>query len=154
MSKEINVDYETFRKTRWQRFQEWRSARVLRFSTWRKDVVGSFTQRGWVETQAEVATCKLIRSHYSRNGYVGVGGWAVTFNYAVDGKNYDGIVISPAEVQAHDAFAIRYNPAHPGQNNSFDSETSWFDGFVMIVYDVLLVAFMLGLVIAGIRLRH
>src|SRR6516162_7644469 len=79
-----------------QQFREWRQARAQRFSNWRKDVVGRFTQRGWIETQAEVTSCKPLRTHYySNQAYASLGGWAVTFNYYVDGKTYDGITVSP-----------------------------------------------------------
>jgi hypothetical protein len=154
MSK-TNVDFETFRKTRSQQFREWRQARAQRFSNWRKDVVGRFTQRGWIETRAEVTSCKPLRTHYySNQAYASLGGWAVTFNYYVDGKTYDGIAVSPDELQEHDTFTIRYNPARPDENNSPDSEFGWFDGTVMWAYDIFLFVLVLGLVIAGIGLRH
>lgn len=83
MSEAANADFETFKKTRSQKFRESLN-----------HIVRRFTHRGWVETEAAVRFCKLIRSSYpiqSRSGAMPPGGYAVTFTYGVNGKTYDEI---------------------------------------------------------------
>jgi hypothetical protein len=82
-----------------------------------------------------------------------IGGYAVTFTYAVNGKTYDGIAISPDKFEENDTFVIRYNPDHPEENNSFESEFSWIDGFMSYYAAFLFLAF-LALVAVGLYLRR
>jgi hypothetical protein len=154
MSEERDFDIESFRKTRSQKIRE----NLQKFRERMTELVSFVTHRGWAETEAEVRSCKLL--HYrtyamlpSKSGSMPLSGYAVTFTYRVNGKTYDGITISPDEVQERDGFKIRYNPLHPEENNTLDSEISWIDGF-MKYYDVLLILAVLALVIAGIALRR
>lgn len=158
MNSEENIDIETFRQGRLHIFRQWRHGRVRRFSAWRRDVIGRFTQRGWSEMQAEVVTCKPIKHRWgysdSRDAWSPLAGWMVTFKYDVGGKTYDGILVSRAEAQKHDHFLIRFNPAHPEQNNTFDSEFEWFDGFAIAAYDLFLVLIVVCLSAAGLALSR
>jgi hypothetical protein len=146
MSDERDIDIETFRETRWQRFR----ARL-------SDFIGRIFQRGWSETEAEVCTRTVIRTRRyqmtSKSGMTPIGGYAVTFKYVVDGKTFDGVAISPDEVQKHDRFVIRYNPRRPEENNSFDSATSWTEG-LQKYYFIFLLLVVLCLVVAGALLRR
>jgi hypothetical protein len=116
MSEEKDIDIETFMRPR--------SARIRGRLT---DIFTSLLHLGWIETEAEVRECTVIRKNYVSTTQVmpRFGGYVVTFTYSVDGKTYGGSTFSPDEVQTGDKFAIRYNPRHPEQNNSFESETNW-----------------------------
>lgn len=144
MTENRSVDFETFRKTRAQRFGDWR-----------RDLIGRISQRGWVEAEAEVTACKPVRNRYravSRAPGGVMTGYAVTFTYAVNGKSYDGIVVCPDQVEKQDKFVIRYNPSHPEENNTFDSESDVLFPGLMKVYDVLLVLALVVLLVIGWRL--
>jgi hypothetical protein len=101
----------------------------------------------WAETEAEVTDCTFARLR----AYVDGGGvedqlahYAVGFRYDVAGVTYKGVLSSPVEVQPQDTFSIRYNPAHPEQNNSIASELDrpWFKEYT----------FLFGAAIVGIML--
>jgi len=104
--------------------------------------------RGWVETEAEVCQCRPLRRSYdvSRFASPRLGGYSVTFTYKVNGKSYDGILLSPVEVQEHDKFAIRYNPRQPEINNTFESEAGWVP-YLNYVANGALLLIMLALLI-------
>jgi len=158
MSEERNIDYETFSKTRGQRFQEWRHGVAHRFREWRRDLVGRFTQRGWLETEAEVTSCKAVPARYSGYSWPSRGsclsGWAVGFTYVVNGRSFDGILMARDEVERHKKFTIRYNPARPDENDTLATKLDWIDGAVIGVYDVLLAVLLGALIVAGIVLRR
>jgi hypothetical protein len=138
MNEDRDIDIESFRLSRMAKIR-------AKFP----DLMSTLFHRGWVETEAEVQTCRLIRHKYpymvSRSGTASIGGYVVMFTYVVHGKPYDGMVISPAEVQAHDRFAVRYNPRSPGQNNSLMSEAEWLPAFSNVVYLLLILAFLVYL---------
>ncbi len=157
MSKERNIDYETFQKTRLERLSDWRADHITKVRGWWKDALGLFTQRGWSETKAEVISCTPVRTRYHggwRSGWVGPGGWAVAFRYVVDGKGFDGIFNSMDEVEASDTFSIRYNPMRPEENNTLESKLGLFNGVVLGLYDLLLFLAVASLVVAGILMRR
>jgi hypothetical protein len=83
--------------------------------------------RGWVDVEAEVSDCTLIRNYIAtpRDAWKPLGGYVVGFSYEVNGKSYEGILDSPDKVAMGDKFTIRYDPRHPEKNNTFDSETHW-----------------------------
>lgn len=78
-----------------------------------------------------------------------LSGWAVEFTYLVDGKTYEGILVSKDQVEKHNQFAIRYNPSLPDENDSQATKIDWCDGMVMGVYDAFLVLILVSLIIAG-----
>ncbi len=87
---------------------------------------GWLRKRGWLETEAEVIECVSAESCTIYSGCEGpIPSYVVTFTYVVDGVEYKGMTISPVEVELQSRMTIRYNPRHPAQNNSFDSETEW-----------------------------
>ena len=77
----------------------------------------------------------------SRSSYYAVG-----FLYKVDGVAYRDGTVSFVEVQPHDKFAIRYNPEHPDQNNSLESECErpWFNAYL----------YLFGAIMVGLFLYH
>lgn len=155
MSTEKNLDYETLCKSRTERFCDWRLGIAHDFRDWRKDVTGRFTQRGWLETEAEVTSCSSIPQHYSRFGATtNLSGWAVGFAYVVSGKTYDGILMSRDKLEKHDRFAIRYNPDQPAENDSLETKLGWIDGFVVGAYDLFLALILVSLVVWGIFLNR
>jgi hypothetical protein len=101
----------------------------------------------WAETEAEVTDCTFARFKAYIDG-AGIDDdlahYAVGFSYRVDGIQYKGVLSSPVEVQPGDTFSIRYNPAHPEQNNSIASELDrpWFKEYT----------FLFGAAIVGIML--
>jgi hypothetical protein len=104
----------------------------------------------WLETQAEVTDCTFVRQSYQIDGAgmdTDLAHYAVGFTYVVNGTTYEGDLSSPVEVQPHDTFAIRYNPDHPEENNSPDSEFDrpWFKDYTYLVAAVLLGLFLLDL---------
>jgi hypothetical protein len=153
MSMEPNADYESLGKTRTQHFQQWRFGHAHNFRSWRKDVIGRFTQRGWLETEARVTSCKPAMPRYPFPRQTGtpimIGGWAVGFVYDVDGRPYDGIALSKDKLEKGDRFAIRFNPERPEENNSLATKLDWIDGTIMGVYDIFLLLLLGGLTVAG-----
>jgi hypothetical protein len=105
--------------------------------------------RDWVETEAEVSECRPLRSrrYYDYSGGGAVGGYFVNFSYTVNGRSFDGVLISPAEVQEHDKFAIRYNPRSPAMNNTFESESGWVPYLNYFVNGALLLIVLAILII-------
>lgn len=156
MSRDSNIDYETFCKSREDRFRDWRNALAHRFRDWRRDALGRFTQRGWLQTEAEVTSCKPARRRYYFSRYPAprLDGWAVAFSYVVDGKTYDGLLLSKEEVKEHGRFIIRYNPHCPVENNTLETKLDLIDGFVIGAYDIFLVLFLLSLVVVGFFLKR
>ena len=145
MSEDSKVDFETFKETRSKKFRKSLDQAIRKF-----------THRGWTNADAQVRSCKLIHPSnrlQQRDGSMPIGGYAVTFTYAVNGKTYDGIAISPDKVEENDTFVIRYNPDHPEENNSFESEFRWIDGFMSYYAAFLFLAF-LALVAGGLYLRR
>lgn len=149
---EREIDFDSFRKSRWQRLREWWQVRSHQLLFWGHDAGGRFRQRGWVEAEAEVISCTAVRRSRSyfprRYGYrlsaPLLGGWIVEFKYSVDGKTYNGVTNSPCEVQQEDRFVVRYNPSRPEENNSLDSELSWFRGPIVAIYELLLALLLLA----------
>jgi hypothetical protein len=92
-------------------------------------VGGGLFHRGWVQGEAEVLACSTsVSRRYVPTrpfGAIGVLPYVVTFQYVVNGNRYEGVLNSPDEVEKGDTFAIRYDPSHPENNNTFDSETNW-----------------------------
>lgn len=143
MSESGNIDIESFRRSRWQKLCD--RAEVL---------FGWLRKRGWVETEAEVIDCIAAKSrifHSSRaydqtEGPV-VSGYVVTFTYEVDGNHYEATTISPEEFEVHSKIKILYNPRHPAQNDSFESETDWVKPLanleVVFALGILLIAVVL-----------
>ena len=115
-----------------------------------KDWINGVLHRDWVEVDAEVCDCTPIhRSVFStlrRSTIAQFGGYAVCFIYVVQSRKYQGITNSPVELQEHDKFAIRYNPKHPEENNTFDSETSWTVTYT-IYFTIILFLFLVFLYI-------
>jgi hypothetical protein len=121
MSESRNIDIESLRRSPWEKICD------------RVDILfGWLRKRGWLEAEAEVIECIPAKSsmfygssaYYQPDGPV-VSGFVVTFTYKVDGECYEGTTISADEVELHGKVTIRFNPRHPAQNNSFDSETDW-----------------------------
>jgi hypothetical protein len=140
MSESRNIDIESLRRSRWQKVCD------------RADVLfGWLGKRGWRETEAEVIGCISAQSrpnyqYYQRQG-LWVSGYAVTFAYTVDGKRYEGTTISPERVEPDSRMTIRYNPRHPAQNNSFDSETDWVGPAAKVEEVVALIFVLLSVVV-------
>lgn len=140
VDEEKNIDIEAFRS----------SMRPLSVRI-REALRGFFSglfHRNWAEVEAEVCECTPIapRSYtYSRQGVLPrFSGYVVTFSYRVNGKKYEGITNSPDEVKLHDKFGIRYNPKHPGENNTFDSETNWTTAYTKY-FTIIMILFFLFL---------
>src|SRR5579863_8685909 len=134
---EKNIDIESFRRTPQERLR-------LRF----KDLLSSFTHRGWLETDARVEQCGAMEVQ----DFGSIGGYAAVLSYEVDGKRYEAEVVSLVQVEKDDTIRIRYNPRHPEQNNSIGSETSWSSPVVKIG-TILMVLVLLCLLAAGIMVR-
>ncbi len=115
MNESRNIDIEDLRRSPWEKV------------CGRMDVLfGWLRKRGWREAEAEVIGCVATNPlRYQSKQEPWIGGYAVTFAYRVDGRDYEGTTISPEKVEAGEKMTIRYNPRHPAQNNSFDSETDW-----------------------------
>lgn len=156
MSREPNIDIEIFRKRYMSSFRERRLDRAHRFRIWRNELFGRFTNKGWVETEAEVTFCtaRKDRFPFRPNSQPVRLGWGVGFQYSVGGKRFEGEQFSRDRIEIGDRFHIRYNPAHPDQNNSLSSMLDWIDGSIIGAYDVFVVLVLLGLVAAGIILRY
>ncbi|MFZ0745872.1 MAG: hypothetical protein WAM85_15795 [Terracidiphilus sp.] len=157
MTRDEDIDIETFRRTRTGGFREWRLDLGHKFRNWRADLLGRFMQKGWLETEAEAICSRPIGHKYkyiSRNAQPTLSGWAVNFTYDVDGKSFDGIAISRAKMNIHNKFIIRYNPAHPEENNTLATKLDWIDGFVTGAYDLFLVVLLGTLIVAGLLLRR
>jgi hypothetical protein len=130
-----DIDIETFGKSRLTRLREKLG-----------DLVCSFSRRGWKQTDARIENCAAMQV------IDGFGGYAVALSYEVDGESYQADAVSPVEVEKGDTIKIRYNPRHPEQNNSFDSETNWTSPAFRI-RTILMVLVLLGLLAAGIIMR-
>jgi hypothetical protein len=85
----------------------------------------------WPKTQAEVTECHAVKgsytgipSRFTPSRMPLLSGYIVSFTYFVDGKQYDGVLDSPVEVEKHDMFDLRYNPLNPEQNHSTGSKNS------------------------------
>jgi hypothetical protein len=116
------------------------------------DSIENALHHGWPEIEAEVIDCKYIHgSTGSHGGYGILAHYAVGFAYKADGIAYQGATTSSAEVRRHDKFAIRYNPEHPEENNSFASECDrpWFKDYLYLVS-----ALIIGLMLYGFVQRH
>ena len=72
----------------------------------------------------------------------------------VDGKTYDGILLSKEEVEKHGRFMIRYNPACPAENNTLETKLDLIDGFVVGAYDIFLILILLSLIVGGFLLKR
>jgi hypothetical protein len=83
-----------------------------------------------------------------------LGGWAVIFTYLVDGKTYDGILLSSEEVEEHGQFMIRYNPDCPTENNTLETKLDLIDGFVVGAYDIFLALILVSLMVGGLLLTR
>jgi hypothetical protein len=143
MSESRNIDIETLRPSRWERV------------CGRMDVLfGWVRKRDWLEAEAEVIECSSAERCTGYCDYDGpIPRHAVTFTYAVDGLTYKGMTISPVEVELHAKMTIRYNPRHPAQNNSFDSETEWAEPAAK-VEEVVALGFLLFAVVIYFFARH
>jgi len=114
-----------------------------------KDFVSGLFHRNWAEVEAEVRECTPIYPSSYTPHWQGTlpkfVGYVVTFSYVVNDKKYEGITNLPNEVKLHDRLAIRYNPRHPGENNTFDSETNWATTYskYFTVIGILLLLFLL-----------
>jgi hypothetical protein len=115
MSEDRSIDRESSRLSRWEKVCD------------RVDVLfGWVRKRDWLEAEAEVVGCASAESCTSYWDSEGpIPNYVVTFTYKVGGIDYEGMTISPVEVELKSRMTIRYNPRHPEQNNSFDSETGW-----------------------------
>jgi len=103
----------------------------------------------WSEVEAEVTSCGLVRpSAGGRGGGGRLGFYAVVFTYTVNGISYEGATNSPVEMRRHEKFAIRYNPEHPEENNSLESECErpWFRDYLYATYAIFLGLLLYGLV--------
>jgi hypothetical protein len=110
------------------------------------NLCGGLFHRGWVDVEAEVSDCTLIRNYIAtpRDAWKPLGGYVVGFTYEMNGKSYEGILDSPDKVEAGDKFTIRCNPRHPEKNNTFDSETHWTYTYTKIfsIVMILLMGFL------------
>lgn len=104
--------------------------------------------RGWVDVEAEVSCCRLIRNYIAtpRDAWKPLGGYVVGFTYEVNGKGYEGILDSPDRLKVGDKFTIRCDPRHPEKNNTFDSETHWTYTYTKI-FRIAMILLMLFLFI-------
>lgn len=144
MSESQNIDIESLRRTRWEKVCD------------RVDVLfGWIGKRGWVAADAEVIECVASRYHadYRTGAPSLVGAYMVAFAYKVDGKRYEATTISPDKVEPGEKMTIRYNPRHPAQNDSFDSETDWAAPAAK-VEEVLALGFLLVAVVLYFFARH
>ncbi|MFZ0302532.1 MAG: DUF3592 domain-containing protein [Terracidiphilus sp.] len=135
-----NIDIESCRLT---------PAEKLRL--WFNDLLGSFSHRGWKETDAQVEACGAM--DVLAGVYMSIGGYAVVLSYEVDGKRYEAEAVSSVKVEKGGTIKIRYNPRHPEQNNSIGSETNWTSPAFRIG-TILMVLVLLGLLAAGIVMRR
>jgi hypothetical protein len=136
---EPDIDIGTLRRPRTQRIAAWFSAPIR-----------EITHLGWRTTSATVVACRPARvsRYYSPSMRVPydppiLTGFIVEFSYDVNGRTYTGILDSPVEVQPDDKFDLRYNPAHPEENNSLGSTgdsgtriatlTTFFLGLLILV---------------------
>jgi hypothetical protein len=100
--------------------------------------------RGWVEGDAEVIACstpvswRFTATPLQGGGPIRALPYVVTFRYVVKGKSYQGIINSKEKVKRGDLFTIRYNPRHPENNNTMDSETNWTYTYTTIFSVVML----------------
>jgi hypothetical protein len=104
--------------------------------------------RGWVDVEAEVSECRLIRNYITRprDAWKPMGGYVIGFTYDVNGKRYQGILDSPDEVVVGDKFILRCDPRHPEKNNTSDSETHWTYTYTKI-FSIAMILLMLFLFI-------
>lgn len=156
MNEDRDIDIATFRRSRLERFLDWRRKRAFGFRKWRRDTIGRFTQRGWCETEAAVVSCSAIRQRFytSREVPFSFGRWVISFTYIVGEKSYDGILSANDEVRPGDKFTIRYNPDCPDENDTLASKWDSLDGPILVIYDALLVLFFASLVVLGIVLKR
>jgi hypothetical protein len=156
MSRDSNIVFATFSKTRSERIREWRHGLAHRFRASRKDAVGRFTQKGWIETEAEVTSCTAHERRYyvNKSAAPSLSGWAVGFAYVVNGKSYDGVLISKEEVQKRGKFMIRYNPECPAENNTLETKLDLIDGLVVGAYDTFLVLIVVCLATIGLLMKR
>lgn len=145
---EPEIDIDTFRRTRAERFRIWLS-----------EVVSGVTHFRWPKTTATVVTCRPVKisRYHSPSRYVPyrqplLTGYIVEFSYSVEGRIYTGALDSPVEVQPSDCFNIRYNPARPEENNSLSSNGDTGSQMASIMMALLVVAISLGLLIHLVRL--
>jgi hypothetical protein len=116
------------------------------------DAAQRFTQSGWLETEAEVLSCKDGRRQLFNNlidGQESLDGWLVAFRYLVDGRSYDGVHVSSSEWQVGEKFPIRYNPAHPDQNDSLTTKLDALNDSVLWAYFIFLVLLLTALAVGG-----
>jgi hypothetical protein len=133
------------------------NAGLRAFSVWQKDVVGRFVQRGWQETEAEVLSCREVGPRVYGGAWKGdlpLNGYATAFRYIVDGRTYDGILLSRSELREGDRFNIRYNPARPDQNNSLATKLDSVNDSALWAYLFLLILLLAALAVAGVLIRH
>jgi hypothetical protein len=104
--------------------------------------------QGWLETEAEVTSCKSFHHPGNLRSGSSPGFYGVCFTYKVDGISHEGATDSPVEMQRGDKFSIRYNPEHPEQNNSLESECErpWFQDWLYVSYAVVLGLLLCALV--------
>ena len=142
---EKNIDIESFRRTQAENLRQ-------RFS----DLHGSFSHRGWLETDAQIEDCTATKPHlrsWRGGASAPIGGYVVGLTYEVQGRRFEAEAISQVKVEKGETIKIRYNPRHPEQNNSILSETSWVSSVVKIE-TILMVLLLLGLLAAGIMMRR
>ena len=108
----------------------------------------------WSETEAEVTDCTYapLRAYIDGTGVEDqLAHYVVGFIYIVNETSYKGVLSSPVQVEPHDTFALRYNPDHPEENNSLESEFErpWFKD-----YTYLFAALLIGLFLLDVARRH
>lgn len=97
--------------------------------------------RNWPEVAAVVSDCKAHSTGARADLAAGYrpGYYGVIFTYVVDGRTYDGGLISGVAVQKGDTFPLRYDPRNPS-HNSADPLPNWTR-----VYDVAFCALISAL---------
>jgi len=73
----------------------------------------------------------------------------VVFRYFVNERPYDGVLVSRDELKKGEKFTIRYNPAHPDQNNSLETKLEWMSDTALWTYFYLLAALIVASALAG-----
>jgi hypothetical protein len=97
----------------------------------------------WLETEAEVTDCTYapVRAFVDGAGVdEQLAHYTVGFTYKVNGNTYKGVLSSPVQVEPHDTFSLRYNPNHPEENNSLESELDrpWFKEYTWLFAALLI----------------
>jgi hypothetical protein len=130
--------------------------------TWRlrlSDVAWRFKRRGWSETEAEVLSSKDHRKNwYLPNNLIdnqpSLDGWLVAFRYFVDKNPYDGVLFTRNELKEGEKFTIRYNPAHPDQNDSLAAKLDWLSNSMLWTYFYRTVLLIVASALASVFVPH